>query len=126
MGVKSFFVLLKTLDFIDLTNYAKGSLKNVHDKAIDSVTFVVIFRESNGERRYWNPGAVLYNQDKKSLPAPGESREIKFELDKQKIAVNHYLLTGAYQMEIFPVEIYFAGGQSIVNNGKPSLEYRQK
>lgn len=101
-------------------------LKNVHDKAIDSVTFVVIFRESDGERRYWNPGAVLYNQDKKSLPAPGESREIKFELDKQKIAVNHYLLTGAYQMEIFPVEIYFAGGQSIVNNGKPSLEYRQK
>ena len=101
-------------------------LNNVYDKAIDSVRFVAIFRDSDGERRYWYPGAGLYSPDKKSLPAPGESREIKFELDKQKIAVNHYLLTGAYQMEIFPVEIYFAGGQSIVNNGKPSLEYRQK
>ena len=101
-------------------------LKNVHDKAINSVQFVAIFRDSDGERRYWDPGAVLYTQDKKSLPPPGESREIKFRLDTQKIAVHHYLLTGAYQMEIFPTSIYFAGGQSIVNNGKPSLEYRQK
>ncbi len=101
-------------------------LKNVHDKAINSVQFVAIFRDSDGERRYWDLGAVLYTQDKKSLPPPGESREIKFRLDTQKIAVHHYLLTGAYQMEIFPTSIYFAGGQSIVNNGKPSLEYRQK
>ena len=99
-------------------------LKNVHDKAIDSVTFVVIFRDSGGERRYWKHEDVLYNQEKKSLPPPGESREINFRLNTQKIAMHNYLLTGAYQMEIFPIEIHFAGGQSIFNKGKLSLEYR--
>ena len=102
-------------------------LKNVHAKPIDYVGFMVRFRESGGERRYWANSSLSKRLSKEKGPLePGESREITFEMEKLTYTKHYYLSTGAYQVEIFPSGIEFVDGQRIRDNGQPSLEYRQK
>ena len=113
------------------TRYARPQVtlrvKNVHAKPIDYMGFMVKFRESSGERRYWTDSFLSKSLSKEKAPLePGESREITFELKKLKFAEHYYLSTGAYQVEIFPYDIIFVDGHRILNNGQPSLEYRQK
>ena len=113
------------------TRYARPQVtvkvKNVHAKPIDYLGFMVKFRESSGERRYWTDSFLSKSLSKEKAPLePGESREITFELKELKLAEHYYLSTGTYQAEIFPYDIIFVDGHRVVNNGQPSLEYRQK
>ena len=123
-------------DTLDMGEYGSRSyarpqvtmrLKNVHAKPIDYVGFMVLFRESSGERRYWSNSYLSKRLSKEKGPLePGESREITFEMEKLTYTQHYLLSTGAYQMEIFPHDIIFVDGHRVVNNGKPSLEYRKK
>ena len=98
-------------------------LKNVHDKAIEHIRFKVLFYEMDGKKREYR-GQTYAEVSRKNFPlAPGESREIKLELEQTSILTHYYLSRGAYRGEVLPDYITLVGGQRIVDDGSGSLKH---
>lgn len=100
-------------------------LKNVYDTAIEHVEFKVMFRQRDGAKKYLYETRYPKQLSKKNFPLPpGESGLITVEIKDASIIDQYYLLTGAYQVEIFPDNIALVDGAKITDNGSGFPSYK--
>ena len=93
-------------------------LKNVHDTAIEHVEFKLMIRERDGAKKYLYETRYPKYLFERNFPLPpGESGQFTLEIMGASIIDQYYLLTGAYQVEIFPVHIALVDGEKIADKG---------